>query len=97
MLLLSLTFCGFSLRSLSAWSADGEVGFLEKEVISFHINSASAEMISDLMFGIGPKKARAIVEYRKVNGPFVNMDALLPVKGVGQVIISKNRKIILFD
>ncbi|MBV1869333.1 MAG: helix-hairpin-helix domain-containing protein [Gammaproteobacteria bacterium] len=97
MLFLILTFCGFSFRSLPAWSVDGDENFSEKEVISFHINSASAEMISDLMFGIGPKKARAIVEYRKLNGPFVNMDALLSVKGVGQVIISKNRKIILFD
>ncbi|MBN1684131.1 MAG: helix-hairpin-helix domain-containing protein [Gammaproteobacteria bacterium] len=33
--------------------------------------------------GIGPKRARAIVEYRTAHGPFKSIDDLKNVKGIG--------------
>ena len=47
------------------------------------INSADAEALSELK-GIGPKKAEAIVAYRKKNGPFKSLDDLSAVKGLGE-------------
>jgi competence protein ComEA len=41
--------------------------------------------------GIGPKKAQAIVEYRKKHGPFKSVDELENVKGLGKASIDKMR------
>jgi len=67
------------------------------ETITFNINSADAGTISDLMNGVGPKKAQAIIDYRSANGPFENLDALLAVKGIGNVTISKNKEVLVFN
>ena len=67
------------------------------EIISFNINTADVETISDLMSGVGPKKAQAIVDYRVANGPFENLEEMLAVKGIGKVTISKNKEVILFN
>src|SRR5437868_3247972 len=55
------------------------------------INSADAKTLESLN-GIGPSKAEAIVEYRKTNGPFKNVDELSKVKGIGQKLVDKNRE-----
>lgn len=39
--------------------------------------------------GLGPAKARAIVEYRQKNGPFKNLNDLDKVRGFGQASIKK--------
>ncbi len=58
------------------------------------INSASAEQLSSVMVGVGPAKAKAIVDYRQANGPFSNVDQLSAVKGIGSATIDKNRDLI---
>ena len=35
-----------------------------------NVNTASADALAELLTGIGPKKAEAIVAYREANGPF---------------------------
>lgn len=47
-----------------------------------NINSASVE---DLMLlpGIGESLAQRIVEYRRINGQFTSINALLDIKGIG--------------
>ncbi len=55
------------------------------------INTADAKALDKAMTGVGPKLARAIVDYRTKNGPFKSLDELAKVKGVGKSMIEKNR------
>ncbi len=41
--------------------------------------------------GIGPKKAKSILEYREKNGPFKTVDDLAKVKGFGKASMAKVR------
>ncbi|MEI6608673.1 MAG: helix-hairpin-helix domain-containing protein [Deltaproteobacteria bacterium] len=50
------------------------------------INTATAEQI-EMLKGIGPAKAKAIIEYRTKNGPFKSVDDLEKVKGMGRKTI----------
>src|SRR5690606_38367126 len=54
------------------------------------INTATAAQLESVN-GIGPKKAAAIVDYRKKNGPFKSVDDLANVKGLGQASVDKIR------
>ncbi len=56
------------------------------------INRADAETMIANWKGIGEKKARAIISYRKKNGPFKSIDDLLNVKGIGEGLIKKNKR-----
>lgn len=56
-----------------------------------NINEAGAEELKTLLVGIGESKARAIVEYRKVNGRFSAVDELSNVKGIGDKLVENNR------
>lgn len=47
------------------------------------INVADVAQLSENLKGIGPAKARAIVEFRAAHGPFTTVDELLEVKGIG--------------
>ena len=60
-----------------------------------NVNTADAETISDALQGIGPSKARAIVEYRQKHGPFRSPDDLALVKGIGARTVELNREDIL--
>lgn len=62
-----------------------------------NINSADISEITANLIDIGPAKASAIVEYRELNGPFENPEALLAVKGIGEKTLEKNRDNLLFD
>ncbi len=53
-----------------------------------NINTADATELASLP-GIGQVKAEAIIEYRKDNGNFKNIDDLKGVKGIGDKIIVK--------
>ena len=55
-----------------------------------NINTAT-EAELDAVKGIGPGKARAIVEHRDKNGPFKSVDDLTNVKGFGKKSIDKLR------
>jgi len=46
------------------------------------LNTATAEEL-DTLPGIGPKTARAIVEFREQNGKFSTPDDLLRIPGIG--------------
>ena len=51
-------------------------------IAAVNLNSASKDELQAVK-GIGPKKADAIIEFRKKNGPFKSVDDLKNVKGFG--------------
>lgn len=55
-----------------------------------NLNTATVAEL-DAVKGIGPGKAKAIVEYRDKNGPFKAVDDLKGVKGFGDKSVDKLR------
>ena len=53
-----------------------------------NVNAASQQELEALP-GIGPAKAKAIVEYRAQNGAFKSVDELTKVKGIGPAVLAK--------
>jgi len=66
------------LLSASAWAA-------------IDLNAATQSEL-EAVKGIGPAKAKKIVEYRQKNGPFKNVDGLAEVKGFGKASVAKMKK-----
>lgn len=50
------------------------------------INSASSVELQELP-GVGPVLAERIVAFREQNGPFVSLDGLLEVSGIGEAVL----------
>jgi competence protein ComEA len=55
------------------------------------LNSADAATLARELEGIGPARAKAIVEYRERNGKFRSPDELLNVKGIGPQVLEENK------
>lgn len=55
------------------------------------VNKADAAALMENLKGIGPVKAKAIIDYRKKHGNFKTMDDLAKVPGIGEATIQKNR------
>jgi len=65
-------------------------------VVTVNINTASADELSTVLKGVGEKRAQAIVNYRKANGPFKTLADLRSVKGIGESVLEKNSSNITF-
>lgn len=75
-LLRILALC-IAIAPLGAWA-------------TVNINTADAAALERVK-GIGPAKARAILEYRRQHGPFLSVDDLVRVPGIGEKTLSKLR------
>lgn len=86
-LLLSFTFSGISYaQATPPATAQQQQNQLEQ----VNINTATAEELTKALNGIGANKAQKIVEYREKFGPFVSIEQLKEVSGIGQAILDKN-------
>jgi competence protein ComEA len=56
-----------------------------------NVNTATAEQL-ELLPGVGPARARAIVEYREARGAFKQIDDLLEVSGIGPSALERIRR-----
>lgn len=90
LLLFSMSASGFI--SSTTYAAEN-ISQKQQQIatLTVNINKASAEQISDVMSGVGLKKAITIVEYREKNGSFKAINDLLGVKGIGPATLDKNR------
>ena len=58
-----------------------------------NINTAPVEELINL-HRIGPSYAERIVQYRETNGPFVKIEDIMMVKGVGPKTLEVNKDVI---
>lgn len=61
--------------------------------VRVNINRATAEEL-DALPGIGPAKARAIIEYRETYGRFETPEQLMEVKGIGKKTFERLKDLI---
>ncbi|CAD5109726.1 ComEA family DNA-binding protein [Zestomonas carbonaria] len=94
----SLLFAVFATLSVATVAAEPSKVRAGSSAAAVHVvegkvnlNTADAETLQRELTGIGATKAEAIVEYREANGPFVAVDELLEVKGIGAATLDKNR------
>ncbi|MFQ5468978.1 MAG: ComEA family DNA-binding protein [Gammaproteobacteria bacterium] len=77
------------------------VGLLAASMCAFavqiDINSANAEKLALVMKNVGKVKAAAIVKYREENGPFVSIDELINVNGIGARTLEINRHLLMIN
>lgn len=59
--------------------------------VQVDLNTADVATLERDLLGIGPTKAKAIVDYRQAHGPFASVDELLEVPGIGTATLEKNR------
>jgi len=76
---------------VAAKVAPGDV----KQNTKLSINKASSEQLLAIP-GIGQKKAQAIVDYIKTNGPIKNQQQLTEVKGIGEKLATKIAEFVSF-
>lgn len=83
----SLALAGETRAAGSAAPAAQQVLAQEK----LDINTADAGQLADGLAGVGPSKAEAIIAYRNANGPFLTVDDLVQVRGIGEATLARNR------
>ena len=72
------------------------VWYVTFQMAAVAINSATARELERLP-AIGPKTAARIVQYRDTHGPFVSVEALQNVSGIGPRTLDKLRPVAVLE
>ncbi len=62
-----------------------------------NINTADAETLAEVLVGVGPSRAAAIVAYREAHGEFADIADLAKVRGIGLATVARNEQRILLE
>ncbi len=75
-----------------AWAqSTARAGAARPELVgTINVNTATPDQL-ELLPGVGPERARAIVEWRSEHGAFKSVDDLLQVAGIGQKALERMR------
>jgi competence protein ComEA len=65
-------------------------------VETIDINSADKETLMTVK-GVGETRAEAIINYREKFGPFISVDQLMEVEGIGEATLDANRDILIVN
>lgn len=84
------SFCMPFLVQATPIDESNTIKYQSEQNTLININTASAEELAKILDGIGLSKAKKIVEYRDKFGPFVTIEQLKEVAGIGQSILDKN-------
>jgi competence protein ComEA len=77
------------LRHAAMAAAIGSTMFFNTQAFAVNVNTASFEVLQNVK-GIGPTRAKAIIEERDRNGAYVNGDDLSArVRGIGDKTLEK--------
>jgi competence protein ComEA len=90
-------FVGLSAASLPSFSNATETltqANAAQVSVGININTANAELLADVLSGVGRAKAEAIVAYRQANGKFLSIDDLALVKGIGATTVELNKSMV---
>lgn len=83
--LILVTVCGYLKRQRMRQQF---TLLVEEATVCLSINHASAEDLATLP-GIGPLSARRIIDHRETHGPFLTLDELKDVKGIGDKVFAR--------
>ncbi len=86
-IVLAGTFALCAVAAATVWAGEAVV----------NINTDTPEVLAEGLSGVGLAKAYRIVEHREAHGPFVAVDELLEVKGIGTAIVERNREKVVLD
>ena len=62
-----------------------------------NINTASIEVLTEELVGVGPELAKRIVDFRERYGEFKSIEALGDVRGIGPSLLTKNQGKIVIE
>ncbi|GJQ57975.1 MAG: hypothetical protein SCALA701_07760 [Candidatus Scalindua sp.] len=80
------------------WLPKTEVVDIDPESIKLKIDLNRAEWYELIILpGIGEKRAKTIIEYRKEKGPFLTLEQLCEVDGVGVGTVKKIKELVFIN
>ena len=95
-LALCLLFTSLT-TSLAVSAAESDEVAMAAQAEIVNINTADAATLSKSLLGVGKSRAEAIVRYRDEFGPFMTLEDLLEVKGIGKSTLERNRQRITLE
>ena len=64
---------------------------------TINVNNADAGALAQALKGVGARKAEAIITFRELHGPFLTVEEMTQVKGLGKAFIAKNEHRVVFE